>query len=167
MNITITELVISLLVLASFALSIFSFYHIRRLNKLRENLLKNGYSANTIEDNLNIIFKHISVMEGSIRQLQSEVEITENILKKAIQKVSVVKYNSGTEDGGNFSFSTTLLDSNDTGIILTSLYGRQFNRVYVKSIIRGQSQIPLTEEEKTSLNQAAKSQNLDLEIIPE
>lgn len=106
-------------------------------------------------------------MEGSLRQLQNEVEITENILKKAVQKVNVVKFNSGTEDGGNFSFAATFLDGNDTGIIFTSLYGRQFNRVYVKSIIRGQSQIPLTEEEKTSLNQAAKSQNVDLEIIPE
>lgn len=72
----------------------------------------------------------------------------------AIQKLGVVRFNPFNDGGGNFSFSLALLDAHNTGVIITSMYGRQQNRMYTKKITNGTSESPLTEEEEQAIAQA-------------
>ena len=71
-----------------------------------------------------------------------------------MQKVGVVRFNPFDDGGGNFSFSLALLDGHDNGVIITSMYGRQQNRIYTKKISQGASETALTEEEQQAMQEA-------------
>lgn len=80
--------------------------------------------------------------------------------KLAIQKMGVVRYNPFEDNGGNLSFSIALLDDFDNGVIITSMHGRDANRVYAKPVKRGSSEFPLTEEEKEAIKNSKIINNL-------
>jgi Protein of unknown function (DUF4446) len=62
-----------------------------------------------------------------------------------------VRFNPFADGGGNFSFSLALLNDYNTGVIITSMHGRQQNRIYAKKIEKGKCDIQLTEEEQQSI----------------
>ena len=71
-----------------------------------------------------------------------------------VQKVGLVRFNPFKEIGGDQSFSVALLDEEHNGVIITSYYGRELNRVYAKQIQAGKSEHELSEEEKEAISQA-------------
>jgi len=52
-----------------------------------------------------------------------------------------------------------LLDGKDNGIVMTSLYAREGNRVYGKPIKNGKSEYSLSEEEKQAIEKAKAKEN--------
>jgi hypothetical protein len=71
-----------------------------------------------------------------------------------IQKVGIVRFNPFKEMGGDHSFSLALLDSKDTGFVITGLHTRERTRVYLKVIKHGKSKLELSNEEKKALKLA-------------
>lgn len=69
-----------------------------------------------------------------------------------LQKIAVVRFNPFAQTGGNQSFSLALLDGNDCGVVITSLFSRNENRVYGKPIKNGASEYALTDEEKQAIS---------------
>jgi len=59
--------------------------------------------------------------------------------------------------GGDQSFSIALLDKQNSGVVITSLYTRDGNRVYAKPIENGTSEYTLSKEEKEALSRATGS----------
>ena len=108
--------------------------------------------------NLEEVLDSFKNLEKNFDKLSREIESLKKESKFSIQRVGVVRYNPFKEVGGNQSFSMALLDGNDSGIVITSLYSREGNRVYGKAIKDGQSQFMLTEEEKEAISRA-KVQN--------
>ena len=88
-----------------------------------------------------------AILGQSLTELKTQVSF-------AVQKVGLVRFNPFNDGGGNFSFSLALLDEQNTGIILTSMYGREQNRVYTKKVERGKCDIKLTEEEEQAISKA-------------
>jgi Protein of unknown function (DUF4446) len=72
----------------------------------------------------------------------------------AIQRVGLVRFNPFNDGGGNFSFTLALLDDYNSGVIITSMYGREQNRIYTKKIEQGKCDIKLTEEEEQAISRA-------------
>ncbi len=81
-----------------------------------------------------------------------------NDLKKKnvflVQKIGIVRFNPFKEIGGNQSFSVAILDGNNSGVVISSLYNREGNRVYAKPIKNGKSEYILSEEEKKAIETA-------------
>ena len=80
----------------------------------------------------------------------------EKRLKKSVQSVSTVRFNpfKGTGSGSNQSFSTTFLNEERDGVIISSLYSREHISVYSKPVVKGASEYELSDEEKESLEKA-------------
>lgn len=76
-------------------------------------------------------------------------------LKSSIKKVSIQRYKAFADIGSDLSFSLALLDSTDSGVILTGIYGRDERTVYAKPIDQGISRYPLSEEENKVLKDAS------------
>jgi len=70
----------------------------------------------------------------------------------------MIRFNPFNETGGNQSFSVAILDGNDCGIVISSLFSRNENRVYGKPIKNGVSEFPLTDEEKEAIRLAQNHQ---------
>lgn len=96
-------------------------------------------------------------LEENFEKLSKELESLKRESKFSVQKVGIVRFNPFSEVGSDQSFSIALLDGNDSGIVITSLYSRGGNRVYGKSIIRGVSEYSLSEEEKQAIEKAKSS----------
>ena len=96
-------------------------------------------------------FKRIS---ATLNNLSVDLEEFKKKSQGFIQKVGIVRFNPFAEVGSNQSFSIALLDGNNNGVVITSLYGREENRVYAKPIANGQSSYLLSEEEKRAISEA-------------
>lgn len=76
------------------------------------------------------------------------------LLQKAITRVGVVRFRAFEDMGSDLSYAVALLDAKNNGVILSSIFGREDSRSYVKPIEAGKSSYTLTEEEEQALHQA-------------
>jgi hypothetical protein len=119
---------------------------------------KRYFRADNHPENLEEIVEQIT---NKLRKLDDDSDRTKltleslaNQLNTATQHVGIVRYNGNGDDGGNLSFSAAFLDAHQSGIVLTSLHGRQQNRIYAKVVTDGASINTLSEEEREALIQA-------------
>lgn len=106
------------------------------------------------------------ILEQYIRQVNSLEEKDKEIMdfcmkinedqKLAISKVGVVKYNAYEDTRNKLSFSLALLNCNDDGVIINSVYSKEGSNIYLKNIRKGNSKNKLSEEEKEALEIAKK-----------
>lgn len=92
-----------------------------------------------------------------ISDLQNVLRETSSIAVKSVHKISLVRYNPFKSIGGEQSFALALLDANNDGVVLTSLYNSQNSQIYAKPIKGGVSQIPLSPEEERALQEAQRN----------
>jgi len=104
--------------------------------------------------NLKEVLKLCQKLEQDFDKLAREFEKFQTKSNFFIQKVGIVRFNPFREIGGDQSFAIALLDGQDNGIVLTSLYSREGNRVYAKPVERGKSKYQLSEEEKKAIEKA-------------
>lgn len=72
----------------------------------------------------------------------------------AITNTSVVRYDAYADAGGQQSASFAFLDSARTGTVVTAIQGRDYARVYVKELERGQPNLALSPEEAEAVERA-------------
>ncbi len=107
-------------------------------------------------ENLDEILSQFKDLEKNFGKISEELENLKKENKFSIQRVGVIRFNPFKEIGGDQSFSAALLDGNNDGIVITSLYTREGNRVYGKPIKAGFSEYLLSEEEKKAIEMAKK-----------
>lgn len=132
---------------------IFAIVASRQMRKWRKYFDAENHPEN-LEEIIEQIANKLKKFDAHSDQTNSTLEAISDQLNLATQKVGIIRYNGNGDDGGNLSFSLALLDAHQSGIILTSLHGRQNNRIYAKVIINGASESTLSEEEKEALIQA-------------
>ena len=86
--------------------------------------------------------------QAELHRAQEELE---RALRRAVQRVGIVRYNPFGDTGGDQSFSVALLDGHNDGVVVTSLFSRSDTRVFAKPILRGQSPYALTHEEREAI----------------
>ncbi len=157
LNIEIISLVLALLALILGVISIVQSNKVRRFRQL--------FSEDEQPDNLEEIISSISEMLKKLKSdhadLAKIVESQGTTLQTAFQFSSVIRFDSGGSDGGNLSFAVALLDGHQTGLIITSLHGREHNRIYCKPIKEGVSTSQLSEEEQEALIEALTKSGTD------
>ncbi len=82
----------------------------------------------------------------------------ETDIRASLSKIGLVNFNAFDDVTGQMSFALTILDANNDGVILTSLYGHNSCNTYVRKIIDGKSDVKLLDEEKQSLDKAVTSE---------
>lgn len=98
--------------------------------------------------------RRIGAAEKEISGLQERISPLEAIGRIAVQKVGFLRFNPFEHTGGDQSFAICLLDRDDNGVIISSLYTRDGVRVYAKEVEHAAPQHPLSDEEKKVLAEA-------------
>lgn len=146
---TITLILAILAVLGLF----YALWQIASLNRLRKN-----FFAGTQALNLESVIESLRIqMEAQGRrefELEEELKKLKTSFGFSVQKLGLVRFNPFADGGGNFSFTLAVLDLHDNGLILTSMHGREQNRIYAKRIIAGSGETQLTEEEEQAITLA-------------
>jgi len=134
-------------------LLVLSFLLWRKLGKL-EKFQKKFFAGTAAQDLEEIILRHKDEIAQHSNDLDRVGRFLENfteLQKLNIQKLGLVRFNPYSGEGGNNSFALAILDGKNNGAVISSLYGRDSQRIYAKPIVGGQSEIPLTEEEKEAI----------------
>ncbi|MEK7503570.1 MAG: DUF4446 family protein [Patescibacteria group bacterium] len=93
-------------------------------------------------------------LSSDLKKISQELTGLKEQNKKNLQKVGMVRFNPFKEGGGDQSFSIAVLDDQDNGFVITSLYSNANNRVYAKPVANGVSSYTLSQEEKEAINKA-------------
>lgn len=113
-----------------------------------------GKRAQSSDDVLQDVLRRTGRAEERLDGVEPRLATLESIGNIAIQKVGFMRFNPFEHTGGDQSFAVALLDREDNGIVLSSLYTREGVRVYAKEVQKGNSRHPLSEEEQKVLEQA-------------
>ncbi|MEV0351639.1 DUF4446 family protein [Nonomuraea sp. NPDC050680] len=73
---------------------------------------------------------------------------------KAIRDVAVCRYDALEEMSGRLSFSIAMINGLGDGIVLTSINGRSETRTYVRPVVSGKGEEPLSPEEEQAVRAA-------------
>lgn len=131
----------------------------KKLNK-KYKLFMSGADGKNLEEQVLSRFDEVDQLKHDAKNITEEIgKIKENLIS-AYQKIGVVKYDAFKEMGGKLSFVLVLLDKNNNGILLNSVHSsREGCYTYLKEIIKGESFLELSKEERASLEQAINSTN--------
>lgn len=119
-------------------------------------MMKGTNNKNLEELLINSIDK-IDDMEEITNEVKAMCNKTSDIVTSCVQKVSMQRYKAFEDIGSDLSYSIALLDGNNNGVIITSIYSRNESITYAKPIDNGISRYDLSEEESTVLHQAINS----------
>lgn len=96
----------------------------------------------------------IERLEQAVRTLHKADKRQQELIDGSVQRVGLLRYDAFEDVGGRLSFSCAMLDEHGTGVVLTSINGRQETRVYAKPITEGRSSYNLSSEEEEAIRQA-------------
>lgn len=113
-----------------------------------------GEDGTSLERKLSLEVKEIRDAAANLEALFNEQQTIRTVQNNTIQKIGFVKYNAFENIGNDLSFALTLLDGNNNGVCISSIYGRSESRIFSKPIVRGKSVASLSQEELESLNEA-------------
>lgn len=98
-----------------------------------------------------------TVNDASDAVLMMRLANCENDSNISLKKIGLINFDAFDDVTGKLSFALALLNNNNDGIILTSLYGHNSCNTYVREIVGGETPIKLLEEEKSALAKAKNS----------
>jgi len=147
--------IIILLVVVFLAWNVFLQIRLEGTRK-RIKIFFKGRKTQDLEGVIAEQLKRTKKTESDVKKLFEWNEKLQGIADVSIQKVGVVRFNPFKDTGGDQSFAIALLDKNNNGVVISSLYSREGTRIYTKPIEKGDSSYHLSEEEKQAIEKAIK-----------
>jgi hypothetical protein len=102
--------------------------------------------------------EQVQRLERAIRALHATGKKQQTQIEGSVRKVALLRYDAFEDVGGRLSFSCALLDDHGSGVVLTSINGRQETRVYAKPVTQGTSSHNLSLEEEEAIRRALGTQ---------
>jgi hypothetical protein len=126
--------------------------------KKRYRKMMTGADGANIERMLIGHIDEIKAVERENAAIKTKNQQIEAVLQQAITRIGVVRFRAFEDMGSDLSYAVALLDSHNNGVVLSSIFGREDSRSYVKPIKDGQSTYTLTTEEQQALHDAQADQ---------
>lgn len=141
--------IVAVLVIAD----VFLIGYFYKTNKKIDKLLEEGKIKSFKDIFLSQKDKNTEI-EAKVKDAFSKIKNLENICEATIRKTGIVRFNPFNNMGGNQSFVIALLDNQNNGFVISSLFVKDSNRVYTKTIKNGKPDYPLSKEELEAVNKA-------------
>lgn len=120
---------------------------VRKMRRRYEAMMS-GSGIEDLESLLINLKNQSDMLEEEQREHKLLIEAAQTKMRGMKSKVAMKRYNAFGERGNDLSFSLAILDDNHNGIVLTSLHNRENSYIYSKPLDKGESQYPLSPEEK-------------------
>jgi hypothetical protein len=137
--------------------NIFIQFQIHKIKKDKK-ILFSGSKVCSLEEVILSQAKTLRLLDKDIQELFNISNQINSLASKGLYKFGMIRFNPFKDIGGDQSFSVAFLNGKNNGLVISSLFTREGNRVYSKSITEGKSEkYPLTEEEKEAIEIAIKN----------
>ena len=148
---------IGVLVLAIAALALVLVQVARRARRLEGRLeaLTRGEDGRDLAGVLDAHLAKVVAVARRQDELDAHAVVLEAQAGRAVQGVSLVRFNTFEDTGGNQSFVLALLDPAGDGVVLNSLHARNQTRLYAKAVQAGATEGALSDEEAEAIRLAA------------
>ncbi|HET7686377.1 MAG TPA: DUF4446 family protein [Candidatus Limnocylindria bacterium] len=106
-----------------------------------------------------VLATHLERVDAVGRRLEEVDELQrylEQRTRGALQHIGLVRFNPFEDTGGDQSFAIAVLDDRRDGIVLSSLHGRAYTRVFAKPVENGASRHNLSDEESQAIRIAVE-----------
>jgi hypothetical protein len=100
--------------------------------------------------------KGVTALREEVGRLNGRVARAEVDLVDTLRHISVVRYDAFQDMGGRMSFSAAILDDAGDGLVISAINGRSETRTYAKGVKAGESETPLSPEEKEAISSALR-----------
>ncbi len=141
------------LIIASLVLNLALLVWVIRL-QVRLGKFTKGANGSNLESLINQHQVTLKNLESDRDAHREDIRNLKLDIMKTLQRIGVVRFNPFKDMGGNQSFAIALIDKNNDGLVLSSLYTRERVNVFAKPIENGISSFPLTKEEEEAIKQA-------------
>ncbi len=150
MSSNFTLFIFSIIFLWLFIILLLLWSALSHYNKLGQGLKDKNFKS-IIENFL----KDMDIAKKDIDNLKLYCDKIQRDSLLHIQKIGLVRFNPFKDTGGDQSFILSLVDANDTGVVISGLYARSGTRWYAKRVVKGKSVgHELSDEEKMALKEA-------------
>lgn len=122
--------------------------------RLNARMKKISGGMNPTGDGNTDILRRVMRLEAAMEEMEPRMRATEAAAATSVQKVGFLRFNPFQDTGGDNSFSVALLDREDNGVLLSSLYMREGTRLYAKEVKGGITRTPLSDEEAAVMEDA-------------
>lgn len=146
------KLEIAFFVLAGIAILIGGGWAVMTEKRLKRFFL--GKKAKDLEDTIQILEENIEKLKNTSKKMESEIEVINRKLKKAIRGVETIRFNPFPDQGSNQSFAIGILNEDKDGVVISSLYSRERMSIFAKPVKNGKSEYELSTEEQEALQKA-------------
>ena len=147
---------LAVLVLIFMVISIVVLCKLKKLYRGYDRFMR-GKDAESLEDTLLSCICKTEQIDEMNKKLADDILLLRKNQRITYQKMGMVKYNAFREMSGDLSFALALLDQQDNGFIINSVYAKEGGYSYIKEIVNGESKILLSGDEQKALEKA-KSQ---------
>lgn len=147
-----TKLEITILISVGIFILIGLFWSLRTEKRLKKFF--SGKKGKDLEDTIVFLEQKILNLEKAKFDIENELDIVNNKLKKSIRGLETVRFNPFPDQGGNQSFAMGMLNEDGDGVVISTLYGRDRMSIFAKPIKQRTSEYGLSEEEKEVLRRA-------------
>jgi hypothetical protein len=106
-----------------------------------------------------VLDKHIGRVDAISARLEEVNDLQaylERRTRGALQHIGMVRFNPFEDTGGDQSFAIAVLDDRRDGVVLSSLHGRSYTRVFAKPVENGESRHNLSDEEAQAIRIAVE-----------
>ncbi len=119
------------------------------------NTLTGATNKTGLKDVLEVMLVTQKGLQSQTKDLYKVLDEIRKDGRLHIQRVGLVRFNPFSDTGGSQSFTLSLLDGHDNGLVMTSLYARTGNRWYIKEVRAGKGkELVLSKEEQTAIQKA-------------
>ena len=120
-----------------------------------------GKDMESMEETVLAQFERIEALEKSNEEKDRQIASIFENLQHVYQKTGLVKYDAFREMSGKLSYALALLDKENNGVMINSMYSREGCYSYVKAITGGKCSIEMSEEEQEALKIAVNKENFE------
>lgn len=92
------------------------------------------------DDIIEVIESHYDKIDGVVNNQEKIFKILTYLTECAnasLRRVNLIRYNPHSDIGGDFSFVLCILDADDNGVIINSVYHHQGGQIYCKQVVKG------------------------------
>ncbi|MEW8957050.1 DUF4446 family protein [Clostridium sp.] len=144
---------LSIIIILLLILVILIFNSLGKLESKYRRLMR-GTNNKNLEDAIIAYLDKVDNANDIANECNKRIDYIDSKVKGCLQKVAVVRYKAFEDVGSDLSFSISLLNENNDGVILTGIFGRNESTCYAKPVDKGISRYDLSDEEQQALKEA-------------
>lgn len=139
---------------ATLVFAIYIMIRVGRLRRAQKVVMGEGAASRDLVAHAEAVQQRVDALAAQIAAIDERVAVTGRRLDDCLTFRSVARYDAYRDLSGMQSTSVALLDTRHSGMVISSIQGRDHARIYVKEIFHGESKEKLAPEEIQVLREA-------------